>query len=147
MASLNLIFLAHEISHSWAGNLATNRNWQHFWLNEGWCVYIERKILQKLHGEDARQFHAILGWKALQESIEHFGQQNPLTCLVPNLKDTDPDDAFSSVPYEKGFNLLYYLETLLGANTFETFMRSYYQNFTHQSVSLRLLFFVQDVIS
>ena len=71
----------------------TNANWQHFWLNEGFCVFIERKILGRLYGEDARQFSAILGWKALRESIELFGADNPLTSLMPDLKGIDPDDA------------------------------------------------------
>jgi leukotriene-A4 hydrolase len=128
--------IAHEISHSWAGNLTTNANWQHFWLNEGFCVFIERKIAGRVHGEDARQFNAILGWKALKESIEHFGADNPLTKLVPDLKGVDPDDAFSSVPYEKGFNLLYHLEQVLGGpSVFEPFVKIYYQTFCCKSLT------------
>ena len=86
---------AHEISHSWAGNLVTNANWQHFWLNEGFCVFIERKILGRLYGEDVRQFKSILGWKALRESIELFGASNPLTKLMPELQGIDPDHAYA----------------------------------------------------
>lgn len=91
--------IAHEISHSWAGNLVTTRNWEHFWLNEGWTMFIERKIIGRMKGEAHRQFSAIIGYKALEESIEHFGASNRLTALKPDLKETDPDDAFSSVPY------------------------------------------------
>ena len=89
--------VAHEISHSWSGNLVTTQNWEHFWLNEGFCVFIERKIAQRLHGEQTRQFMSIIGWKALEESIEVFGSDNPLTCLCPKLNDIDPDDAYNSL--------------------------------------------------
>lgn len=109
---------------------------EHFWLNEGWCVFIERKILGRLHGEDIRQFKSILGWKALRESVELFGADNPLTKLQPALEGIDPDDAFSSVPYEKGFAFLYHLESVLGGSAvFEPFMKAYYVHFHNQSVS------------
>ncbi|PWA22203.1 hypothetical protein CCH79_00017434 [Gambusia affinis] len=133
--------IAHEISHSWTGNLVTNRTWEHFWLNEGHTVYLERMIGRRMQGEQFRQFAAMGGWKDLQDSVRTrthqyvssepcrcflsplaspvaqvntFGANNPLTNLVPSLQEVDPDDAFSSVPYEKGFALLYHLEELMG---------------------------------
>ena len=87
--------IIHEISHSWAGNLVTNANWQHFWLNEGFCVFIERKIIGRLSGEHVRQFKSIMGWKHLEESVALFGATNPLTCLELDLNGVDPDDAYS----------------------------------------------------
>lgn len=84
--------VAHEIAHSWTGNLVTNRTWEHFWLNEGFTVFVERKIVSRLESESARHFHAIVGWKALSDSIETFGPSNPLTALVPKLDGVDPDD-------------------------------------------------------
>ncbi|KAI9228571.1 MAG: peptidase family M1-domain-containing protein [Piptocephalis tieghemiana] len=127
--------VAHEIAHSWTGNLVTTQNWEHFWLNEGWTVFVERKIMGRLHGEPERQFSAILGLSALRESVQHFGPTNPLTALVPDLHGMDPDDAFSSIPYEKGFHLLYYLETLLGGpKVFEPYMRAHVQEFQGKSI-------------
>lgn len=61
--------VAHEISHSWTGNLVTNRNFEHFWLNEGFTVFVERKILAKLYGEKARHFSAIGGLKDLKDAV------------------------------------------------------------------------------
>jgi leukotriene-A4 hydrolase len=61
--------VAHEISHSWTGNLVTNQNFEHFWLNEGFTVFVERKILAKLHGEKARQFAAISRLKDLKDAV------------------------------------------------------------------------------
>ncbi|XP_035257729.1 leukotriene A-4 hydrolase [Anguilla anguilla] len=128
--------IAHEISHSWTGNLVTNKTWEHFWLNEGHTVYLERMIGRCLENEQFRQFSAIGGWKHLQESVDTFGAKNPLTNLVPNLDDVDTDEAFSSVPYEKGFALLYHLEELMGGpEVFMGFVKSYIQLFAYSSVT------------
>ncbi|CAN9508361.1 unnamed protein product [Ophioblennius macclurei] len=128
--------IAHEISHSWTGNLVTNKTWEHFWLNEGHTVYLERMIGRSLESEQFRQFKAMGGWKDLQDSVNTFGANNPLTNLVPSLNEVDPDDAFSSVPYEKGFALLYHLEELMGGpEVFMGFVKSYIQMFAYGSVT------------
>lgn len=128
--------IAHEVSHSWTGNLVTNRTWENFWLNEGHTVYLERRIDGLLYGEQFRQFKALGGWKELQNAINTFGATNPLTNLVPNLHEVDVDAAFSSVPYEKGFALLFYLEQLLGGpDVFLGFLKTYIQVFAYKSVT------------
>jgi leukotriene-A4 hydrolase len=129
--------VAHEISHSWTGNLVTNSNWQHFWLNEGYTMYLERKILSKLHGEKYRDFSAIIGWNDLKEAVNNYGtEQDFFTALVPDLRDRDPDESFSTVPYEKGFNLLYYLEKILGGpEVFDPFLKAYVIHFTNKSLN------------
>lgn len=128
--------VAHEISHSWTGNLVTNKNWEHFWLNEGHTVFVERKITGRLHNSDAlSQFMAAGRAKDLRETIEVVLKNGPYTRLIPDLKGVDPDDAFSIVPYEKGFTLLFYLETLLGGpEVFEKFLRAYIERFKQQSI-------------
>ena len=133
--------VAHEIAHSWTGNLVTNANWEHFWLNEGFTVFLERKILGALataagrDGEKLRSFCALAGLEALNYSIEVFGADNPLTALNTELEGIDPDDAFSSVPYEKGFTLLMYLESLVGGHeVFDPFLKSYIQEFAYKSI-------------
>lgn len=79
--------------------MVTNLNWEHFWLNEGFTVYIERRILAHLKSEQEAEFQAMLGYNHLLHDIE---VQNPaFTKMIPSLDKTDPDDAFSSVPYEK----------------------------------------------
>lgn len=114
--------IAHELSHSWSGNLVSNASWQHFWLNEGWTTYLERRIQAVIHGEPHRDFSAIIGWKALEDSVKQFGTDHEFTKLIPNLKEKDPDDAFSSIPYEKGFVFLYYLEKLIGKEKWDKFI-------------------------
>jgi len=132
----NADVVAHEIAHSWTGNLVTNKTWEHFWLNEGMTVYTERKIVGKLHGEEMRHFKAIIGLKDLKDSVDLFGPTHDFTCLIPQLKDMDPDDAFSSVPYEKGFNFLFYLETLIGGpEKFQAFLKTYIDKFKFSTVT------------
>ncbi|XP_059089995.1 leukotriene A-4 hydrolase-like isoform X2 [Tigriopus californicus] len=127
--------IAHEIAHSWTGNLVTNKNFEHFWLNEGFTVFAERKILGRMSGEPMRHFDALGGWKELQYTIDVMGQDNPLTNLVVDLSTVDPDDAFSKVPYEKGSTFLWYLEDLVGgALKFEPFLKSYYEHFKFQAI-------------
>ncbi|MGH0148532.1 UNVERIFIED_CONTAM: hypothetical protein FKN15_024224 [Acipenser sinensis] len=128
--------IAHEISHSWTGNLVTNKTWEHFWLNEGHTVYLERMIAGRMFNEPFRQFKAMGGWKELQDSINTFETKSPLTNLIPDLSEVNTDEAFSLVPYEKGFALLYHLEELLGGpEVFMGFIKSYIQMFAYSSVT------------
>ena len=130
----NVDVIAHELSHSWSGNLVSAGSWEHFWLNEGWTTYLERRIAGALHGEAHRHFSAIIGWKALEESIERYGKDHDYTKLVIDLKGKDPDDAFSSIPYEKGFHALYQFELLLGKEKWDSFIPHYFETFKQKSL-------------
>ena len=130
----NIDVIAHELSHSWSGNLVSNASWEHFWLNEGWTTYLERRIQAYLHGEPHRHFSAIIGWKALEESVERYGASHAYTKLVTDLKGADPDDAFSSIPYEKGFAAIYGFEVLLGKAKFDRFIPHYFSTFAFRSL-------------
>ena len=127
--------VAHELAHSWTGNLVTNATMDHFWLNEGFTVWAERRILEALHGEEA----AVLGWaigqKALEKEFERFGADSPVTRLRADLKGTDPDDVFSSIPYEKGARLVTVLERAAGRPRFDQFLRDYMGMFRFTSIT------------
>lgn len=129
--------VAHEVSHSWTGNLVTNVSWEHFWLNEGWTTFLERKIIARLHGEKERHLQYIIGWKSLGDAIEQFKglDQLSLTAMVPRLSGVHPDDAFSTVPYEKGSLFLFYLETLLGgAGSLDAFIKHYIATYKYLNI-------------
>jgi len=111
--------VAHEIAHSWTGNLVTNATWDHFWLNEGWTMWFQRKIMARVKkNHKFLDFDAIDGRKHMMDAIEEMTPGN--TRLVLDIGDEDPDDSYSSIAYEKGFTLLWYLERLVGSIDFET---------------------------
>ncbi|XP_027205009.2 leukotriene A-4 hydrolase isoform X2 [Dermatophagoides pteronyssinus] len=129
--------IAHEISHSWTGNLVTNANYGHFWLNEGFTTFLERKISGRLdkHGEQFRQLNALEGLNSLKSVIQYYGESSPFTKLLIDVNGINPDDVFSSVPYEKGHTFLFYLEQKLGGPTvFEPFLKAYIDKFKYQSI-------------
>ncbi|GAB5355776.1 hypothetical protein AAMO2058_000234400 [Amorphochlora amoebiformis] len=128
----------HEIAHSWMGNLVTCKTWVDFWMNEGFCRILELKIIKALFGDKHFDLYACIGLKALQESIRHFGCNHEYTKMRPDLKDVDPDDAFSSVPYEKGMNFLIYLENLVGGEKlFNPFLKAYCENFKYKTITAK----------
>jgi aminopeptidase N len=127
--------VAHELAHSWTGNLVTNASVNDFWLNEGATVWAERRILEALHGEDA----AVLGWaigeRALQNELQRFGPDSPFTRLRNDLKGIDPDEVFSSIPYEKGARFLTLIERTAGRDRFDRFVRDYIARFRFTSIT------------
>ncbi|GJQ82646.1 hypothetical protein Trydic_g19664 [Trypoxylus dichotomus] len=128
--------IGHEIAHSWTGNLVTNANFEHFWLNEGFTVLIEKKIVGRLENEQLQDFEAYDGLQELKDTIKRLGDENPLTKLVVDLKGVHPDDAFSTVPYEKGQLFLRYLENIVGGpKFFEPFLRKYFDTYKFKSIT------------
>ncbi|KAK6341377.1 hypothetical protein TWF696_008455 [Orbilia brochopaga] len=146
----NIDVIAHELAHSWSGNLVTNATFQDFWLNEGWTMYLERRIGAEIHGEKFYDFSSIIGWKSLEESVNEYGADHEFTKLVPNLVDQDPDDAFSTIPYEKGFTLLRKLDRLVGRERWDRFIPHYFKTFRGKSLTSKqfkdtlLAFFESD---
>ncbi len=102
----------HEIAHSWTGNEVTCKDWSNMWLNEGFTVFEERKVSERVHGTEFAKIEAQLGNVSLWDDMNSFGLANNFSSLYPILTDSSPDDSFSEVPYEKGFQFLTYLESL-----------------------------------
>lgn len=127
--------VAHEIAHSWTGNLVTNKDWNNFWMNEGFTVFLERKIVEITKGEEFALLESDVGYWALKYAIDNIGENHRYSSLYPDLKGEDPDDAFSKVPYEKGFSFLVYIESLLGKNKFRDFLRKYIKKYAYCSIS------------
>lgn len=127
--------VAHELAHSWTGNLVTNATAEHFWLNEGWTVYAERRIVEALHGEEDAALAWAIGQKGLEQALERFGPGSPLTKLRTHLEGIDPDDAFSSVPYEKGARFLVLCERTVGRERFDRFLLDYIGRYRFTSIT------------
>ncbi len=127
--------LAHELAHSWTGNLVTNATMNDFWLNEGFTVWAERRILERLEGEEAAALAAAIGRNGLQEELERFGADSPLTRLRTDLEGMDPDEVYSLVPYEKGFLFVALLERTAGREVFDAFVKDYIERFAFTSIT------------
>jgi aminopeptidase N len=127
--------VVHELAHSWSGNLVTNADMEHFWLNEGFTVYAERRILEALESPELAALQATVGRIALQREIDRLGATSPITRLRTELAGVDPDEAFSLVPYEKGFLLLARIERAVGRPRFDAFLRRYLDAFRFQSIT------------
>ena len=111
--------VAHELAHSWTGNLVTNANAEHFWLNEGFTVFAERRILEATDGPEMASLQAAIGYQKLLQAFEQLSAQPALTKLRTHLAGIDPDDAYSQVPYEKGYLFLKALEQAAGRKAFD----------------------------
>jgi leukotriene-A4 hydrolase len=127
--------LAHELAHSWTGNLVSNATAEDFWLNEGFTVFVERRLLGVLEGHDSVSLHAAVGRQSLEDAVAGFRERPALTRLRTHLGGVDPDDAYSQVPYEKGYLFLRALEDAVGSARFDAFLRSYLGRFAFQSLT------------
>ncbi|KAI9167595.1 Leucine aminopeptidase [Paramyrothecium foliicola] len=130
----NVDVIAHELAHSWSGNLVSNSSWEHFWLNEGWTMYLERRIQAEIHGPAEFDFSALIGWKGLEDAVELFGKDHEYTKLIISHDNVDPEDVYSQVAYEKGFHLVYYLERLVGRENFDKFIPHYFTKWSGKSL-------------
>lgn len=127
--------VAHELAHSWTGNLVTNATADHFWLNEGATTWAERRILEAVHGEEAAVMGWAIGQKGLETDLGRLADQPRLTKLHMDLAGVDPDDAYSRVPYEKGSRLFALLERTVGRDAFDRFVRDYIDRFRFTSIT------------
>ncbi|XP_022952720.1 leukotriene A-4 hydrolase homolog [Cucurbita moschata] len=126
--------VAHELAHSWTGNLITNKNNEHFWLNEGFTRYAERRIVEVVQGEDAATLNIGIGWNALKEDVERFKDNLEFTKLKSNQEGVDPDDVYSQIPYEKGFQFVWRIERQVGRPKFDEFLKKYIETFKFKSI-------------
>ena len=130
--------VAHELAHSWSGNLVTNANWNDFWLNEGFTVYLERRIMEALYGKSYADMLALLGMQDLKKTVEQLGSTDPDTRLKLDLAGRDPDEGLTDIAYEKGYFLLRLIEETYGRNNFDSFLRNYFNEFAFKPVTTEI---------
>jgi leukotriene-A4 hydrolase len=125
--------IAHELAHSWAGNLVGNATWRDLWLNEGFTDYMEGRIMSAVYGEQRSSMEAVLGLKSLRSDLAKLKPADQI--LAIDLRDRDPDDVFSEIPYEKGRLFLNYLDAKFGRERFDAFLRGYFEHFAFKSIT------------
>ena len=125
--------VAHELAHSWSGNLVTNASWSDFWLNEGFTVYFENRIMEAVYGRDYAEMLAALSQDELREEVEAFMKTAPKdTRLKLELKGRNPDDGVTAIAYDKGYFFLRLLEETVGRETFDAFLKQYFNEYAFQ---------------
>jgi aminopeptidase N len=124
--------IAHELAHSWSGNLVTNATWNDFWLNEGFTVYFERRIMEALYGRDYSEMLALLGFQDLQNQIDN--SQPAMQLLRLNMNGKHPDDAMTDIAYEKGYFFLRMLEESVGRHKMDEFLKKYFNDHKFQTI-------------
>ena len=125
--------VAHELAHSWSGNLVSNATWRDFWLNEGFTVYVENRIQEAVFGRERAQMEATLEVQELEAELARLKPADQV--LHVELSGRDPDEGFTTVPYIKGMLFLLSLETVAGRPAFDAFLRSYFDHFAFQSIT------------
>lgn len=127
--------IAHELAHSWSGNLVTNATWDDFWLNEGFTVYFERRIIEKVKGKDFSDMGSIIGRGDLNNAFSDFGDDGKETCLKLDLKGLNPDDGMTDVPYEKGYLFVVLLERTFGRGKIDAFLKKYFEVYKFKTIT------------
>ncbi len=127
--------VAHELAHSWSGNLATNATWNDFWLNEGFTVYFENRIMESIYGASYSDMQKLLGLDDLKEDLADLGDTSADTHLKLNLQGRDPDDGVTSIAYEKGNLLLRLIESKVGREQWDAFLKGYFARHAFKTIT------------
>ncbi len=127
--------IAHELAHSWSGNLVTNATWRDLWLNEGFTSYVENRIMEEVYGKPRAIMEQALAVQDLHEELITLDERD--TILHIDIEGRDPDDAFSGVPYTKGQIFLLFLEESYGRKIFDIFLKQYFNDHAFQSIDTK----------
>jgi hypothetical protein len=131
--------LAHELAHSWSGNLVTNRTWDDYWLNEGFTVYVESRIMEQLYGKNYADMLRVLGKGELDKTLGWMLKEAPEDShLRLHLGDRDPDEGLTDIAYEKGRFFLMMLEQLYGRAAFDEFLNGHFRKYAFGTVTTDL---------
>lgn len=126
--------IAHELAHSWSGNLVTNATWNDFWLNEGFTDYFERRIMEAMMGKDYSDMLWELGYQDLVEEVKNAKDPRD-TWLKLDLKGRSSEDGLTDIPYEKGAAFLKLIEVNVGRDTFDAFLNKYFNEHAFKSIN------------
>ena len=131
--------IAHELAHSWSGNLVTNRTWNDFWLNEGFTVYFEQRIMESIYGKEVADILALIEFDELKDELKRIkASENPEDSkLHLALEGRNPDDGMTDIAYVKGAFFLKTLENEVGRTAFDAFLKKYFNTFQFKTVDTK----------
>jgi leukotriene-A4 hydrolase len=136
--------IAHELAHSWSGNLATNATWADFWLNEGMTTYAERRIIEEIYGPEVAAQQVSLGIDAMNKGVaQNGGSAGADTRLHIDLKGRHPDDGLTDIAYEKGAAFLRMIESNVGREKFDAYLRGWFERQSFKPVTSKM--FLADI--
>jgi aminopeptidase N len=138
--------IAHELAHSWSGNLVTNATWDDFWLNEGFTDYFERRIMEKMMGASYSDMLWELGYQDLVKQVEDLKSTPRDTWLKLNLEGRDPDDGLTDIPYEKGSHFLKLIEINAGRERFDKFLNRYFSEHAYKTITTEAFLAYLDTV-
>ena len=129
--------IAHELAHSWSGNLVSNKTWNDFWINEGFTVYFEHRIMEELYGKEIADILALVEIFELDEEIIRIkNSKHPEDSkLLLNLNQRNPDEGMTDIAYVKGAWFLRSLEARSGRKVFDKFLNNYFSSFAFSTIS------------
>ncbi|GAB5419091.1 MAG: M1 family metallopeptidase [Crocinitomicaceae bacterium] len=129
--------IAHELAHSWSGNLVTNATWNDFWLNEGFTVYFENRIMEKLYGKETADILALIEFQDLTAALSDMKEsEHPEdTHLKLELEHRSPDEGMTDIAYVKGAYFLRTLEQAVGRDKMDAFLEQYFNEFAFQTIT------------
>ena len=127
--------VAHELAHSWSGNLVTNATWADGWLNEGFTSYFENRIMEAIYGPKRAQQEAALSFDEMEKTFAEVGKNAPVTRLHLPVGEASPDGGASGIVYDKGAIFLRTMEKLVGRERFDAWLRSYFDRHAFQPMT------------
>ncbi len=125
--------VAHELAHSWSGNLVTNATWSDSWLNEGFTSYFENRIMEAVYGRARAGQEEALSWDDMQAALRELGSTAPGTALHNPVDG--PDGGSSGIVYDKGAIFLRTIERIVGRERFDAWLRSYFDRHAFQPMT------------
>ena len=125
--------IAHELAHSWSGNMVSNKTWRDIWLNEGITSYLDARLMEVLFGQDKADEERVLSYRELLKGLDKVSPA--MQALAPREHLDDPDESQGSIHYQKGQLFLQHMENIFGREVFDPFLAAYFNHFAFQSIS------------